>query len=425
VKRSSVSPAPPLSPPGSLTSYARVAPWIGAALVCFVLAALTDDLGFVRSTTTYGNFDVPSDRAGIEALAPGVPDLARKRVYRFTKDVPVHETPLIALGLVFAIFLAIRVTGGVDKRMGIRRGFVQWSSFVLARIGVARAANAIPVARCTFGVFPFLNCQYCEMASGACPVGVVQSAITRGRFPFFAVGVVTAVGATLGRWICGWFCPFGLFLDMCERGGRKKPVHIPHKLRLGKFVMLGLVVVGAAGFGLLGIDVVSWFCATICPAGSLYGLVPYYGTTAVSPFTDAIVHFDASNGGHWLVWGHLAFFAAFLFVTFRYGARLFCSVACPLGAALGLFARFSLVRVVHVEEGCTKCGACVKVCPMGIDLANHDALTVSDCIQCTRCINVCATGGREWSFKLAARAANAPPPVAAAATGEKTSHAPA
>jgi polyferredoxin len=304
--------------------------------------------------------------------------------------------------------------------MGIRRGFVQWTSFVLARIGVARAANAIPVARCTFGVFPFLNCQYCEMASGACPVGVVQTAIAGRRFPFLAVGVVVAVGATLGRWICGWFCPFGLFLDLCERGARKRPVTIPRRLRYGKFVALGLVVLGPVVLALFGVDALSWFCATICPAGSLYGLIPYYGTTTAPSFADAIVHFDATNGGHWIVLGHLLFFAGFLVVTFRYGARLFCSVACPLGAALGLFSRHSLVRVVHVPESCNACGACVRVCPMGIDLAHDDALTVSDCIQCTRCIRVCATGARDWSFRLAARAA--PAPAAPSSVPKRSEH---
>ena len=45
--------------------------WLVAAAVMFVAAAFAGDQDFARATTTYGNFDVPSDRAGIEALAPG------------------------------------------------------------------------------------------------------------------------------------------------------------------------------------------------------------------------------------------------------------------------------------------------------------------------------------------------------------------
>jgi ferredoxin len=372
--------------------------WLVVAVALFLAGAAARDMDHVRASTTYGNFDVPSDRAGIEAMAPGVPDLARLREYRFGPDAAVHATPLVALGVVFAVFLALRTWGGIESRLSIRRGFVQWGAFVLARVGVLRAANAAPVARCTFGVFPFLNCQYCEMASGACPVGVVQSSIVTGRFPYHAVAVVVGVGAMLGRWICGWFCPFGLFLDICGKGCRKGPVRMPHALRWGKFAMLGLLVAGAAGFALAGVDGVSWFCATICPAGSLYGLVPYYGTTAAVPFSAVVTGFDPSDGGHWLVVGHLVFFAAFLLVTFRVAARFFCSAMCPLGGALALFARVSAVRVVHEDSLCDGCGACVRVCPMGIDLGRDDWLTVSDCVQCTRCVRVCPTGARGWSF---------------------------
>lgn len=384
--------------------------WLVLAGMLFVAAAFAGDQDFARATTTYGNFDVPSDHGGIEALAPGVPDLARLRDYRFGPGVPIHATPLVALGVVFVVFLVLRVRGGLDARLGIRRGFVQWSSFVLARIGVLRASNTLPVARCTFGVFPFLNCQYCEMASGACPVGVVQSSIATGRFPFQAVAMVMAAGAATGRWICGWFCPFGLFLDICEKGRRKGPVHLPHALRGGKFVVLGLVVAGAAALGLAGERSLNGFCATICPAGSLYGLIPYYGTTAAHPFADVFLHFDVRSGAHWIVVGHLAFFAAFVFVTFKVAARFFCSVLCPLGGALGLFSRCSLVRVVHEDSLCDACGACTRVCPTGIDLAKKDWLTVSDCIQCKRCISVCPTGARGWSFDR---------PVAAPAPAER------
>ena len=393
-----------MTPLRPATARARVAPWLLLAAACLVVAALRDDRAFVASGMTYGNFDVPTDRSGIETMLPGVPDLAHARRYRFGADVPVHATPLVALGVVFAVFLVLRTWRHREHRLGIRRGWWQWVSFVLARIGVLRAADAYPVARCTFGVFPFLNCQYCEMASGACPLGVVQRSVADGRVPFLAVGVVTAVGATLGRWVCGWFCPFGLFLDLCERGARKGPVRIPRAWRVGKFAMLGLLLLGAAALPLAGVDGVSWFCATVCPAGSVYGLIPYYGTTAAGPAADALLRFDPSVTGHWLVWGHLLFFAGFLVVTFRVAARFFCSAACPLGAALGLFARVALVRVVHVEEKCTGCGACTKICPTGIDLAHDDFLTVSDCIQCTRCVRVCATGGRDWSFRVAARA---------------------
>jgi ferredoxin-type protein NapH len=372
--------------------------WVLVALLLFAAAAFAGDMDVVRAQTTYGNFDVPSDRSGVQSLAPGVPDLAREKVYRFGPDVPVHGATIRALLIVFAVFLVLRLVGGTDARFHIRRGWTQWSAFVLARAGVLRAADAVPVARCTLGTFPFLNCQFCEMASGACPVGVAQGAIQGGRAPTLAAGTLVGVGALSGRWICGWLCPFGMLLDCCEKANPRRAPDAPRWLRSGKYVVLGLLLLSSGVLGALGVTAIYGFCATLCPAGLLFGLVPYYGTTAWAPFRGVLAAFDPTRGDHLLVAGHLLLLVVFLFLALRVWARGFCSVACPLGAVLALFSRISLVRVVHHEERCDGCGACARVCPMGIDLGRGDALTVSDCIQCTRCIRVCPTGARTWSF---------------------------
>jgi len=77
--------------------------------------------------------------------------------------------------------------------------------------------------------------------------------------------------------------------------------------------------------------------------------------------------------------------------------RSWCQI-CPLGALIALFNRFppfkwiSGVRLNKVEEKCTKCGICKRVCPTqvkdvyekkGGDVAN------SQCIYCLRCVEMC------------------------------------
>ena len=59
------------------------------------------------------------------------------------EDVAVHATPLIALGIVFVVFLALRTWGGVDGLYGIRRGFAQWGAFVLAPARVGRRPSGL------------------------------------------------------------------------------------------------------------------------------------------------------------------------------------------------------------------------------------------------------------------------------------------
>jgi len=77
--------------------------------------------------------------------------------------------------------------------------------------------------------------------------------------------------------------------------------------------------------------------------------------------------------------------------------RSWCKI-CPLGALVALFNRFppfkwiSGVRLDKVEEKCTKCGICKRVCPTQVtevyEKKNGDVAT-SQCIYCLRCVEMC------------------------------------
>ena len=63
---------------------------------------------------------------------------------------------------------------------------------------------------------PGLNCYSCPGALGACPLGALQSTLAdrRFKFAFYAVGFFLLFGAVLGRFVCGFLCPFGLLQDL-------------------------------------------------------------------------------------------------------------------------------------------------------------------------------------------------------------------
>ncbi len=360
-----------------------------------LLLALSVDLRWLEELNTYGNFDVENTRGFITRLLPGTPDSAVLREYRF--DHGVHATPLIALGVVFVLFLVLRAVGDLDVKLGIRRWLTAWAAFVVARFGLLRVSGIAPVRRCTYGTFPFLNCQACEMASGGCPIGNLQAALMQFRFPLLPLVVLVITGLALGRWICGWLCPFGLVADMFDRISlhRWKPAHA---WRAMKFVVLGLVIVVPLGLGAFGGTVWLPFCSTLCASGKIYGLLPFYATTGARDFGAAFA------GGHAgelaaILW-HSAVFLGFIWLGVMISGRLFCRYLCPLGAFLGLFHRISLVRVEHVSEDCNHCGKCVRHCPMGIDLGEKDFLTQSECVRCGRCVALCPSGGRRWSYGI-------------------------
>lgn len=62
---------------------------------------------------------------------------------------------------------------------------------------------------------PGLNCYSCPGALGACPIGAMQAVIGNWnfKFAFYVTGFLFFVGALMGRFVCGWLCPFGLIHD--------------------------------------------------------------------------------------------------------------------------------------------------------------------------------------------------------------------
>lgn len=85
-------------------------------------------------------------------------------------------------------------------------------------------------------------------------------------------------GSLMGRFVCGWLCPFGLVQDLLHKIPfikKIKKVPFDRYLRYLKYVILvvfviamPLLLVGESGYGS------PWFCKLICPSGTLLGGIP-------------------------------------------------------------------------------------------------------------------------------------------------------
>lgn len=273
----------------------------------------------------------------------------------------------IILGSIIAIasiVMIIILYGGFAFRLPI-----QVFTFAFHRLGIFRKLPGgwhAPIPR-TSGITCTLNCQACELAWLGCPVGMLQQYVINFRFPFYVFGVVLAFGTALGRAICGWLCPFGLILDMCNKvcTHRYKP---SNKLRFVKYFFLGGVVLGALLTG-----TILW-CRYIC-FGALLGVVPYWLTwQTVSAF--------------WLIY-HLGLFAFYFTFSYFTHGRAWCRYFCPLGAIFSLLNPFSLIKRKYDFKWCTQCDKCKEICPMGLDPTDDDLYSKLDCLKCGRCAREC------------------------------------
>lgn len=71
------------------------------------------------------------------------------------------------------------------------------------------------------------------------------------------------------------------------------------------------------------------------------------------------------------------------------GGRTYCNTICPVGTVLGLVSRFSLLKIHVDADKCNKCGLCARNCKAScIDFKNHK-IDHSRCVDCMDCIDKC------------------------------------
>jgi len=203
------------------------------------------------------------------------------------------------------------------------------------------------------------------------PVAVVSALGAAG--PSRALLIAAPVGlllvVLLGRFFCGWICPYVPVLAasnavrslLARHGRRPRDVALPRRSAL-----LSLAVLLLAG-ALTGSQILLLFYPPAVISREVFRAVFYGG----------------------LGLGALFIGAAFLFDTFVARAG-FCRYLCPGGALFGLVGALSPVQVKRRAADCTDCTLCDQVCNM-LQGPMTDRLD-SGCDRCGKCVSACPTG---------------------------------
>ncbi len=236
---------------------------------------------------------------------------------------------------------------------------------------------------------PGLNCYSCPGAWGACPIGSLQAELASRnlKFPFYVTGFLLASGALFGRFVCGFLCPFGWVQDLLYKiktpkiksfKGDRVLRYLKYAVLLVMVILLPSLVRNSAGTG------TPWFCKWVCPSGTLFAGIPLL---ALNENLRALA-------GYIFNWKVGVLVVILLLSVFLY--RPFCKYLCPLGAAYALFNRASFYRLRLEEEKCIHCGACKRVCLMGVDASKKP--DDMECIRCGDCVKNCPTGALSAGF---------------------------
>ena len=232
-------------------------------------------------------------------------------------------------------------------------------------------------------------------------------------------GVVIVGAVLLGRFWCGWVCPFGLYMDLMTK--LRKAVKIRHrsfsegfnqKFHQLSYILLAIIIILSVVFAsqfIAGTQLVPGtqqggfvstyysapFCQ-VCPMKPLCLLVEV-GVGSMKPeWVLGTTTGQFWQLGQYITSLNLAVLALVTAAAFFF-RRSWCRI-CPLGGLIALFNRFppfkwiSGVRLEKAEEKCTKCGVCKRVCPTQVKEvyeAKGGDVATSQCLMCLRCVEMC------------------------------------
>jgi len=206
-----------------------------------------------------------------------------------------------------------------------------------------------------------------------CPFGgvvTIYTYFTEGAFiqkihqsAFTLMWLVLGLTLLFGPVFCGWICPFGTVQEFIGKIGRKIfkkrynnfiPLKLDRLLRYLRYVILILVVVNTAISGKL-------LFANFDPYFALFNI-----------WSSEVTRLSLLVLGLVLIGS--------LFVE-----RPWCKYLCPLGALLGIFNLFRIVKLKRNEKTCINCKACDRVCPMNINVSTSKVVYDHQCISCLLC----------------------------------------
>jgi len=195
---------------------------------------------------------------------------------------------------------------------------------------------------------------------------------------FWPALVVVAATLILGRAFCGWVCPMGTTLDICDRLLKRKRNPVEDKKPAHRRWKFGLLAVLLAG-SILGLQLAGWFDPmSLATRSYALALIPYTNFLAASvldllllaPGVEPIFYpVEQFLRERVLSFEQPVFSSHILFALIFAGIvalgslnrRFWCRSLCPMGGMLALIGRYPALKR-KVSDDCTRCLKCQRAC---------------------------------------------------------------
>jgi len=233
--------------------------------------------------------------------------------------------------------------------------------------------------------------------------------------PFLLALVPLVLTLVLGRFFCGWICPFGALQQFFTwLGSRrvKKKIASHHGALRWKYILLIVLLVAS----LFATQWLGWL--------DPFSLLTRSSSVTLFPGLNFLLQHALESGANsqslgsriikplydfsraWLLSGtQRTFLLSFVIGAIFFGLlllnlyrrRFFCNYLCPLGALYGWLAKYSLFRL-HVNPNCTQCNACAGHCTYyGGPFTDYQK---SECLVCMNCVKDCPVAAIDVRWQL-------------------------
>jgi ferredoxin-type protein NapH len=237
--------------------------------------------------------------------------------------------------------------------------------------------------------------------------------------PLFILAVILIMPLVMGRFFCGWLCPFGFYMDVLTvirktlkiryRNFPDKFNKFLHNFRyvlVFFFLILPIILIlieppsTLSLFSLMAL----LFAGPFEHLGILLGpmvplIVPWTGPLEIGglyfsfPYVQEVIKYSGENFAtiNALIFLALTVVGSFLF------RRVWCRF-CPTGSSIAVVNRFKGFKwapMLHLDKDetkCTKCGICKRVCPVQVTEVYEQKggkIKTSMCMLCLRCVEMC------------------------------------
>ena len=228
---------------------------------------------------------------------------------------------------------------------------------------------------------------------------------------FIVIAFLVVLTIVCGRIYCSIICPLGVFQDVLARLNRKKNKYSYSKevkwLRYPVLVLFVIVLVAGVGSAF---QLLAPYSAYGRIATMIFQPLWMLGNNVLAFLAERADSYAFYSTDVWMKSMPVFIIAlvtliVLLVLAWR-GGRTNCNTICPVGTALSLLSRFSLLKIHFDEKKCKNCSMCSKNCKAAcIDYKTH-SVDYSRCVVCGDCIEKCKFGALSYSFSPAAKKNN-------------------